>query len=249
MITQLILVLSLSLLTACVADGKQLVDTDSAQTLTNKTIGATNTITLGSGVASLGGNFTITGAYATTLTVTGTTGLTLPTTGTLATLAGTEVLSNKTLGATAFTGAVTSSKACGTGFTRTTPNFCRASVISQQTWTPAVAVTAHYVDSNIPDGSQVMLRLHLQALSDNAVALRQMYALFYTNAGGGTQIAETKFSVYEHVGVAAGTVLGESQDLVILPTSNSGYVYVYSSETKGNGNAYIDKVSIVGYFD
>lgn len=85
MITRLILVLSLSLLPACVAHGTQLVDTDSAQTLENKTIGASNTITLGSGVASLGGNFTISGAYATTLTVTGTTGLTLPTTGTLLT--------------------------------------------------------------------------------------------------------------------------------------------------------------------
>ena len=56
----------------------------------------------GTGVANtgktitLGGNLTTSGAHATTLTTTGTTGVTLPTTGTLATLAGTETLSNKT---------------------------------------------------------------------------------------------------------------------------------------------------------
>jgi hypothetical protein len=46
---------------------------------------------------TLGGNLTTSGAYATTLTTTATTNVTLPTTGTLATLAGTETLTNKTL--------------------------------------------------------------------------------------------------------------------------------------------------------
>jgi len=46
---------------------------------------------------TLGGNLTTSGAHATTFTTTGTTGVTLPTTGTLATLAGTETFTNKTL--------------------------------------------------------------------------------------------------------------------------------------------------------
>ena len=46
---------------------------------------------------TLGGNLTTSGAYATTLTATGATSVTLPTTGTLATLAGTETLTNKTI--------------------------------------------------------------------------------------------------------------------------------------------------------
>jgi hypothetical protein len=56
----------------------------------------------GTGVANnVASTLTISGAFATTLTVTGATGVTLPTTGTLATLAGSETLSNKTLTAPA----------------------------------------------------------------------------------------------------------------------------------------------------
>jgi hypothetical protein len=57
----------------------------------------------GTGVANtgktitIGGNFTTSGAHTTTLTTSGNTSVTLPTTGTLATLAGTETLTNKTL--------------------------------------------------------------------------------------------------------------------------------------------------------
>ena len=52
----------------------------------------------GTGVANnAASTITVSGAFATTLTVSGTTGVTLPTTGTLATLAGTETFTNKTL--------------------------------------------------------------------------------------------------------------------------------------------------------
>jgi len=53
-------------------------------------------ITLGGNV-STAGSFTTSGAFSLTLTTTGATSVTLPTTGTLATLAGTETLTNKTI--------------------------------------------------------------------------------------------------------------------------------------------------------
>ncbi len=61
----------------------------------------------GSKTITLGGNLITTGNYSTTLTSAGTTNVTLPTTGTLATLAGTETLTNKTIENVSLTGVPT----------------------------------------------------------------------------------------------------------------------------------------------
>lgn len=66
------------------------------RTLTIDVINAARTIKL-AGNVDLAGSFTTSGANAITLTTTGATGVTLPTTGTLATLAGSETFTNKTL--------------------------------------------------------------------------------------------------------------------------------------------------------
>jgi len=65
-------------------------------TIVGPTYGGTG-VNNGSKTITLGGNLTTAGAYTTTLTMTGATSITLPTTGTLATLAGTETLTNKTI--------------------------------------------------------------------------------------------------------------------------------------------------------
>jgi len=67
-------------------------------TIVSPTYGGTG-VNNGSNTLTLGGNLTTAGAYSTTLTMTGATSVTLPTTGTLATLAGTESLTNKTIDA------------------------------------------------------------------------------------------------------------------------------------------------------
>ena len=72
-------------------------------TIINPTYGGTG-VNNGTKTITLGGNLTTSGAFNTTLTVTGATSVTLPTTGTLATLAGTEALSNKTITASSFSG-------------------------------------------------------------------------------------------------------------------------------------------------
>lgn len=108
------------------------ISASSTDVFTNKSIsGATNTLTAiplstavtgvlpgangGTGVINtsktitLGGNLITSGAFATTLISTGTTSITLPTTGTMATLTGSETLTNKTL-----TSAILTTPNCGT---------------------------------------------------------------------------------------------------------------------------------------
>ncbi len=72
-------------------------------TIIDPTYGGTG-VNNGTKTITLGGNLTTSGAFATTLTVTNTTNVTLPTTGTLATLAGTETFTNKTLTSPTITG-------------------------------------------------------------------------------------------------------------------------------------------------
>jgi hypothetical protein len=75
--------------------------------------GTARTVAL-SGNISLANNLTTSGNFALTLTTTGTTNVTLPTTGTLATLAGTETLTNKTLTSPTLTTPVLGTPSSGT---------------------------------------------------------------------------------------------------------------------------------------
>jgi hypothetical protein len=92
------------------------------RTLTLDMVNAARTIKL-AGNIDLAANFTTSGANALTLTTTGSTNVTLPTTGTLATLAGSESLSNKTITSSSFAGSVAASTLSASGavtFTSTT---------------------------------------------------------------------------------------------------------------------------------
>ena len=93
----------------------------------------------GTGVANtgktitLGGNLTTDGANATTLTTTGTTSITLPTTGTLATLAGSETFTNKTLTSPTINGGALSGTFTGSFTASGVPTFSNTTDASSTT--------------------------------------------------------------------------------------------------------------------
>jgi hypothetical protein len=85
-----------------------LVDLSSTQSLTNKTISGLTVSTTTGTLTIPAATIAFSGANNVTFTSSGTTSLTLPTTGTLATLAGTEALTNKTVNKVTITAPTTS---------------------------------------------------------------------------------------------------------------------------------------------
>lgn len=155
---------------------------------------------------SLGANFTTSGAYNLTLTATATTSVTLPSTGTVATLAGAESLSNKTLTSPVIS-SPTLSGAAGSGtlssMTLTTPTFTSCTFASCTFPSPVLAGTpTGTLVANSSTGTFTLTtpsittpRIHYGTVTSGAITLTSGQIKF--NASGQAYSSENQFGHYK----------------------------------------------------
>jgi hypothetical protein len=103
----------------------------------SSTFGGTG-INNGNKTITLGGNLVTSGNYSTTINTAGTTNITLPTSGTMATLAGTETLTNKTFVNSSLTGTLTLGGTAFPSTSGTTGQVLSLSSIGVASWTSAL---------------------------------------------------------------------------------------------------------------
>ena len=127
-----------------------------------------------SGNLTLANNFITSGNYATTLTTTGITGVTLPTTGTLATLAGNEILSNKTFvdSSTAFKDDTTATKIFKFQASGISANTTRTLTIPDANGTIVLVDTAATLENKtISGGSNTLSNIANASLTNSTITM------------------------------------------------------------------------------
>lgn len=226
------------------------------------------------GTLALAGNLATTGAFNTTLIQGATTSLTLPlVNGTLASLAGTETLTNKTITSAVFGGTYTlagtptygtgtmtggfagdftlsSSHACATNYTRIGPNFCGATILADTAYVPANSCTGHVIEANTPANKLALFQVKWRTKANNAAGARLGSTTFSgASATCAFNMATSTFSTYEQAAVAAATVIAQGSDMFLATTAAGGILYATDLNNGGNGTSEIVSIRIFGYYD
>lgn len=149
-----------------------------------------------------------------------------------------------------FSGTVSSTKPCNTGFSRVGPNFCRTNGSSFSTWTDATACTGRTFGEPLPaDAKMALMVIHWRALSNNAIAARSNDVFFWSSSSCTGRNNVSNFSVREFAAVAAGTVLADGSDMLLVRVPVTNTFYATQTNAGGNGNADIFEYFLVGYID
>jgi hypothetical protein len=206
--------------------------------------GAINKVTITAPASSAtltlanGSSLITSGAHATTLTTTGTTGVTLPTTGTLATLAGTETFTNKTLTGPTLTlpivnntkqGYSTTATAAGTTTLTVNSNYAQffTGTTTQTLQLPApqtMTLGMQYLVVNNSTGTVSVVASNSAATATLIGGLAILITCVDTTAGGGASSWSVETVGFSGVTGTGNAVLATSPTLVTpaLGTPASG---------------------------
>ncbi len=144
---------------------------------------------------------------------------------------------------------ISSTRTAVTGYTRVTPNFCKAITPIVAAYTPSATCAGHVLDANLPTNTLVLMKINWATKSNNSAGAR----LGLTTFSGSSNVcaltlSSSTFSCYEQAAVAAGTVIAQGSD-IILTTTLAGTVYGTDLNAGGNGTSYIVSIESLGYFD
>lgn len=156
--------------------------------------------------------------------------------------AGTSIVTPKVL---------TSTGTCATGFTAvTTPaNYCRANSQQGAVWSNATACTGRTTGASLPaDAKFIEIELEWVSLANNAVGLRDNYAVFHSNTGCTAFAGFSRHSSYEHVATTASTSISHGTDHLLIPLAATDTFYATQLNAGGAGNALISQFQVLGYY-
>jgi hypothetical protein len=201
------------------------------------------TLTISSNkVLTLGGSFTTSGAHTTTLTTTANTAITLPTTGTLATLAGSETFTNKTLTSPAVTTSLTtgSTTFALVNTTATTVNFAGAATtlsIGAATGTATINNAEVVITGNLTvNGTTTSVNSTTVTVDDKNIELGSVASPTNTTAdGGGITLKGATDKTLNWVNATAAWTSSEDFNLLTGKVYEINGTTVLSSTTLGSG--------------
>ena len=202
------------------------------------------TVTFG-GAVTTAGAFTTSGAYPLTLTTTGTTDVTLPTTGTLATLDGTETLTNKTLTAPTITSPTLTGSISATDLDISGDTTIGDSAADTLTVTATVTSDLIFTDNLYDIGKDAATRPRHVYIAQNLVAGGTATFSGNTSAGadlsvtGGFTVNTDKFEVAAATG---NTTVAGTLGVTGATTATGGVNVDTVSEITAGGGVTVDGV-------
>ncbi len=198
--------------------------------------GTARTVAL-SGNISLANNLTTSGNFALTFTTTGTTNVTLPTTGTLATLAGTETLTNKTLTTPTISTSVTVSGTNATGVVLASTTSAAGSVSVASMMAPNSAGDVYF------SVGKALTSTNSALIGYSTTGASSPYAFMATY---GRPASDLCVNTIGNVGLGTATAFGSGARVIgianatTVPTTNpsgGGVLYVEAGALKYRGSS------------